>query len=302
MDLSRYKVVGPLALCLGVAACGTEEPVAPVVEDTVVVVPEPLQGAELAAELALIEDAPKVETVSVKQIMRDMKMKPVWRRTLHQGYLLAKVSINENTRPLRNRDASPPGTAGEVTDDTHGIAAVVVNNQYRLYGRRAKLGRRVANWAEVLGELAPHVTGVVPPKKRADGKWKQHHWTRNLPEEGCAKPEGFPEKGDWRLYADNWCKFRDKVKRMWVNRLFRTVPGRPITWGNDEDLERSLKLGRCKIEGLGDRNHFIALPGNCKISNKATNEENYGKDRNETTAGVLDSGLEEPDAPELRSN
>jgi hypothetical protein len=194
---------------------------------------------------------------------------PGWTRTRAQGCRLARMSANENTRVLRPESGG--GTDTAFTEDTHGIAEVVKNNQYRLLARRHGFNRRVQNWEEVMGELSPHTNGVVECKPG-----KQHCWTRHLSctasaldlKDADSAPEGWEtaRHGDWRIYGPRWPVFRDKVIQAWLSDSFIDVPGKPIGWGNEGDIARAIKRGMCVIPGLGDRNGFIAEPGNgCEL-------------------------------------
>lgn len=187
-----------------------------------------------------------------------------WARTPHQAVLLARIIASEDTCTIRPLEARC-GTAGEFTADAHGIAEVIENNRGQVLYPPRKLAKLLGvkqrwakSWDEVMGSLAPHVTRTVELTR------PRQEWTSTLPETGCQQPVGWvpARDGDWRLYAEHWCTLRDATIYAWMNQTFEGVPGKPIAWGNEEDLINGIKnRGLCRVPGVGSRNGFLARPG-----------------------------------------
>lgn len=195
---------------------------------------------------------------------------PTWKRTRAQGVQLARMFVNEDSRSLR-REAGG-GTEGKLTID-HSLIAQVVWEQ-----RRARPSFR--GWLDVLKWLSPHVGKVKEPKRR------RHDVSAHLPVKGNAPPEQWIDcrdvaegeecDGDWRVHGPYWVDFREAVVDMWLTidleQQAKTLGVRPISWGNDEDVTRYLKNnpGHCAL-AMGERNFFVALPGNgCELNDPAT--------------------------------
>lgn len=178
-------------------------------------------------------------------------------RTRETAVLIARIAINENTRPLRPLGVNK-GTAGEPTSDHKAILHEMVE-----FSRWKDVSlKRAATWQ------SKYVTGV---KEAKEGH--QHAWTSTLPSRGKARPSGWIEcprpkpkdfkcHGSWEIYADNWATFRDwMISEVTGGEILRECPGRPITWGGDMDDSIAIARGLCVIEGCGDRNTFWTFPG-----------------------------------------
>ena len=202
--------------------------------------------------------SPEVVKISEKASLvipkRDRKRKT--------AILIARIAINENTKPLRS--VRENGTEGKPTSDHKAMLQEMVEFS-RWKGVSLK---RAATWQ------SKYVTGV---KKAKVGH--QHAWTSTLPAQGEAMPSGWiecPHKpvklkkgqkkkkchGRWELYADNWVSFREWVVRQITDGVITPeCDGKPITWGGDMDDHIAIARGLCVIEGCGDLNTWWTKPG-----------------------------------------
>lgn len=202
--------------------------------------------------------------VEVEEETPNLVIIPESDRTRVVAVLLARVAINENTRPLRPIDDRGTGTAGEPTSD----AKAMIQEQV------AFAAWKKVSLLDAIQWQSKYVSGGKEPKPGT-----QHIWTSTLPARGSAMPEGWhqctgkdPETGKavpkgcdgrWEIYADNWVKFRDWMIKTVVKdgQIEAECDGTPITWGCDQDNWIAINRGLCVIEGCGDKNAFWALPG-----------------------------------------
>ena len=146
---------------------------------------------------------------------------------------LARVAVNEDSRPLRN--------GGLPTADTLAIIQTV-ETVARLHGYSV---------LTALQRLAPHVTKQRPPKRI------RHLVSATLPAVGRVRPEHWVEAidGPWARYGRDWVRFRGNVAKLLREGFERPCPGDPIAWGGamDDWIAEKRKLVRLDC---GDRNRF----------------------------------------------
>lgn len=176
-------------------------------------------------------------------------------RTRENAILMARVAINENSRPLRA--LNDKGTAGAPTED----AKALIQEMVSFAAWRQVSLKQAIRWQ------SKYVTGVKKPKAG-----RSHVWTSTLPATGNVAPSGWVEcpkgqppkdcDGRWAAYASNWEVFREwMVSQVLDGTIEAPCDGSPITWGGDMDDSIAIARGLCVIEGCGDRNTWWAFPG-----------------------------------------
>ena len=146
---------------------------------------------------------------------------------------LARVCVNEDSRPLRN--------GGVPTEDTLAIIQTV-QTVARLHGYSALTAVR---------RLAPHVTGQRPAKK------VRHLVNSGLPAVGIGMPRYWVNAidGPWPKYRRNWARFRGNVAKLLKDGFEPPCAGDPIAWGGIMDDWIAVKRKLTRLD-CGDRNHF----------------------------------------------
>lgn len=239
-------------------------------------------GSAEIIEIQIVEavvNEPKVEAEEIQ--LKDASFG--WQRTREQGVQLARMFVNEDDRPLRNK---PNGTEGQMTIDHVMISRVVYSNRFTK--------KRFSNWLQVMKFLSPHVGRIRQIKRH------RHEWTSQLPSYGNKPPRSWIDckhvdrgdkcDGNWNVHGKLWVKFRENVIKYWLDDdlyfMFSTeeVLSKPIHWGNRQDVVRFLsKHKRLCVLGIGDRNFFLARTGEgCFRNDVATQAARYGRRPNET--------------------
>jgi hypothetical protein len=159
--------------------------------------------------------------------------------------LITRVCAHEDSRPLRR--VAGGGTAGEPTEDCLGILQTTLTFQDEF---------RYPSPYAAIRALAPHVTGAREGSAR-------HRAYGALPAFGLARPAAWNEArhGSWELHGPYWGKFRERMEQIAATGFEPPCPGKPIHWGNADDLQtHARKRGLCVL-ACGERNHFVARPG-----------------------------------------
>lgn len=230
-------------------ACSTSE-----AQDAIVETPVP--APVLLAATPNVDD---VDTAEEEEGPRKIII-PRSDRNRRNAILIARVAVNENTRPLRPIEDG--GSAGEPTSD----AKALIQEMVSFAEWKGVSLRKAATWQ------SKYVTGVKEAKEGS-----QHAWTSTLPARGKKVPKGWIEcsgkddrgepspegcDGRWEIYADNWVAFRTwMIDQVTGGEILAECEGNPITWGGDMDDHIAIRRGLCVIEGCGDRNTWWAFPG-----------------------------------------
>jgi len=159
--------------------------------------------------------------------------------------LISRVCAHEDSRPLRA--LSGGGTAGEPTEDCLGILQTALTFQSEF---------RYPTTYAAIRVLAPHVTGAREGSPR-------HVAYGALPAFGLARPESWDEGeyGTWQLHGPYWGRLRDRMVEIAQRGFEPPCPGKPIHWGNADDLQtHARKRGLCVL-ACGELNYFVARPG-----------------------------------------
>jgi hypothetical protein len=195
-------------------------------------------------------------------------------RTRENGVRLARMSLGENTRPLRPRrcaaDGTCPkgvslrkdGTAGEPTQDHSVVLQTVENKRQEL----ERLWKRPVRLREAMRAMAPHLVGDRVLKR------DRQVWIRGLPSRGRALPRGYPDAALWKeRHSRNWERFRAWAIQQVTVGYFPICEGTPVAYGSQIDWPLAVSRGLCIIDGCGDRITAWARPGNgCELTDERT--------------------------------
>lgn len=158
--------------------------------------------------------------------------------------LLARVAVNEDSRPLRPR--SDGGTDGAPSADT--LAIVQTARAWAAWqGRSLEASIRA---------LAPYVSGTRPAKSA------RHAAYAALPAHGSVRPLAWAEDafGSWAVHGPRWAKLRAAVAEL-VRHPITQCAGEPIAWGGPMDDHIAIGRGLVRLDcGPEVVNSFWGLP------------------------------------------